>query len=220
MVELRHVHKVYGSKWVALKDVNLKMAKGEFLFLVGPAGAGKSTILRLIYMDELATEGEVLVSGYSSLSIRPKEIPILRRKIGVIFQDFKLLRDRDVFDNVAFALQVTAAPRKTIKKKVLQVLADVRLSHKRDSYPYELSGGEQQKVAIARALVRDPLILLADEPTGNIDPGGSGEIMQLLKDINAGGTAVLMATHDKGIVEKTSFRAVFVEAGEVQGESS
>jgi len=217
MVEFKHVHKVYERDWVALKDFNLKMEKGDFLFLVGPSGAGKSTVLRLIYMEQFPTKGEVVVSGYSSSTIRLREIPLLRRKIGVIFQDFKLLNDRDVFDNVAFALRVTNAPRRLIKKKVLQVLADVRLSHKRNSYPYQLSGGEQQKVAIARALVRDPFILLADEPTGNIDPQGSQEILQFLKDINAGGTAVLMATHNRELVEKTAFQTVFIEGGEVKG---
>lgn len=216
MVELKHVYKVYEKNWVALKDFSLRMEKGEFVFLVGPSGAGKSTVLRLIYMDQFPTGGEVLVSEYSSSTIRPKEIPLLRRKIGVIFQDFKLLKDRDVFDNVSFALRVTGAPGKVIKRRVLQVLADVRLSHKRNSYPYQLSGGEQQKVAIARALVRDPFILLGDEPTGNIDPEGSGEIIELLKNINAGGTAVLMATHNRELVEKTAFRTVFIDKGEVK----
>ncbi len=216
MVELRHVYKIYEKDWIALKDFNLKMEKGEFLFLVGPSGAGKSTVVRLIYMDQFPTGGEVVVSGYSSSTIRLKEIPLLRRRIGVIFQDFKLLKDRDVFDNVSFALRVTGAPRKVVKKKALQMLAEVRLSHKRNSYPYQLSGGEQQKVAIARALVRDPFILLADEPTGNIDPEGSEEILQLLKDINAGGTAVLMATHNRELVERTAFQTVFIERGEVK----
>lgn len=220
MVELNHVYKVYERNWVALKDFNMRVEKGEFVFLVGPSGAGKSTVLRLIYMDQFPTGGEVVVSGYSSSTMKVRDIPLLRRRIGVIFQDFKLLKERDVFDNVSFALRVTGAPRKFIKKKVLQTLADVRLSHKRNFYPYQLSGGEQQKVAIARALVRDPFVLLADEPTGNIDPEGSEEIIDLLKDINARGTAVLMATHNRGLVEKTAFRTVFIEKGEVKETQS
>jgi cell division transport system ATP-binding protein len=195
VVRLTNVHVRYrGGE--GLKGVNLTIRPGEFVFLVGPSGAGKSTVLRLIYMAEPPSDGQVVVGRFNSNKIAPKEIPYLRRQLGIIFQDFKLLEDRNVYDNVAFALQVTGAKRKDIKRKVLRALANVGLSHKRYKMPNELSGGEQQRVAIARALVNEPLILLADEPTGNLDPVTTQGIMDLLEKINARGTAVLMATHN------------------------
>lgn len=215
MIELRDVSKVYEKRWYALHNIDLKIEKGEFVYIVGPSGAGKSTLLRLIYMDLFPTKGEVVVAGYSSSRIKPKEIPYLRRKIGVIFQDFKLLKDKNVYENVAFALEVIGTPRRKIKEKVLKVLAEVGISHKRHAFPYQLSGGEQQKVAIARALVRDPFILLADEPTGNIDPEGTKEILELLRNINASGTAVIMATHELSLIERFPKRVVRLEHGKI-----
>jgi len=215
MIEFRDVYKVYEKNWYALQGINLKIEKGEFVYVVGPSGAGKSTLLRLIYMDLFPTAGEVVVAGYSSSRIKPKEIPYLRRKIGVIFQDFKLLKDKNVYENVAFALEVIGTPRRKIKEKVLKVLAEVGISHKRHAFPYQLSGGEQQKVAIARALVRDPFILLADEPTGNIDPEGTREILELLKNINTSGTAVVMATHELSLIERFPRRLIRLEQGRI-----
>ncbi len=216
VIEFRKVYKVYERNWAALKNINLKVEKGEFAFLIGATGAGKSTLLRLIFMDEPPTSGEVIVLGHSSADIRSKNIPHLRRKIGIVFQDFKLLNDRNCFDNVAFSLEVTGAPKKLIKKKVLQALTQTRLSHKRNSYPFQLSGGEQQRVAIARAVVREPSILLADEPTGNIDPEGTTEVLELLRDINAAGTSIIMATHSAETVRKYHYRVIRLDHGEIR----
>jgi cell division transport system ATP-binding protein len=215
VVRLTNVHLRYrGGE--GLKGVNLTVRAGEFVFLVGPSGAGKSTVLRLIYMAEPPSDGQVVVGRFNSNKIAPKEIPYLRRQLGIIFQDFKLLEDRNVYDNVAFTLQVTGAKRKDIKRKVLRALANVGLSHKRYKMPNELSGGEQQRVAIARALVNDPLVLLADEPTGNLDPVTTQGIMDLLEKINARGTAVLMATHNYSLFEfrpSPRKRVVRIEGG-------
>ena len=200
-----------------LKRVNLAVGSGEFVFLVGPSGAGKSSVLKLIYMAERPSAGQVVVGKYSSLQIKPREIPYLRRQLGVVFQDFKLLEDRNVYDNVAFALQVTGAKTKDIKRKVLRTLANVGLSHKRYQMPHQLSGGEQQRVAIARALVNEPFILLADEPTGNLDPVTAAGIMELLGKINERGTAVLMATHNHALVEQSGKRVVRIEGGSTLG---
>ncbi|KPJ48246.1 hypothetical protein AMJ40_07825 [candidate division TA06 bacterium DG_26] len=216
MIEFRRVHKIYEKNWAALKNINLKINKGEFAFLVGPTGAGKTTLLKLIFMDESPTSGEVIVLGHSSADIKSKEIPYLRRKIGVVFQDFKLLSDRNCFDNVAFSLEVTGTPGRIIKKRVLQALTQTRLSHKRNCYPFQLSGGEHQRVAIARAIVREPSILLADEPTGNIDPEGTEEVLELLRNINASGTAVVMATHSLATVEKYHYRVIRLDQGEIK----
>jgi cell division transport system ATP-binding protein len=196
-----------------LELVNFEMRNGEFVYLVGPTGAGKSTVLKLIYMEEFPTEGYVLVESYNSIYIKNREIPLLRRKLGIIFQDFKLLEDRDVFENVAFALRVIGVRRKEIKKKTLRALAEVGLSHKSRKMIHELSGGEQQRVAIARAIVNEPLILLADEPTGNLDPKTAVEILNILEKLNARGTAVLMATHNYEIVNHTSRRVVSIKNG-------
>jgi cell division transport system ATP-binding protein len=214
MVELHNVTMKYATG-DGIERITLNVAPGEFVFLVGPSGAGKSTVLKMIYMDEWPDEGHVIVNGYSSLYTRPKDIPYLRRKLGVVFQDFKLLLDRNVFENVAFALRVTNTKRKVIKKQVLRVLANVGLSHKRNKLPLELSGGEQQRVAIARALVNEPFILLADEPTGNLDPEVSEGIMELLERINERGTAVLMATHNYPLVEKHRGRIIRIDRGRI-----
>ena len=214
IVSLYHVTHRYGKR-PALLDVTLHVQHGEFLFLVGPSGAGKSTLMRLIYMEEFATEGQVTVAGFVSSSMKRSRIPHLRRKVGLIFQDFKLLEDRSVFENVAFPLYVTGANNAYIKKIVLEVVSRVGLYPKRNSLPKELSGGEQQRVAIARALANSPHVLLADEPTGNLDPDVTREILKLLFTINAAGTAVIMATHDHDLVRRYGHRIVHLEQGEI-----
>jgi len=219
LIEFKNVTKIFQKNWYAVREINLKIDKGEFVFLVGKSGAGKSTLLRLIYLDIFPDSGEVNVAGFSSHTIKKKEIPFLRRKIGVIFQDFKLLMDKNVYENVAFALEVTNTPRRKIKELVMNALADVGITHKKNSFPYQLSGGEQQKVAIARALVREPFILLADEPTGNIDPAGSEEIIEILKEINTSGTAVLMATHQMELIKKLPRRVVTIDEGRIVEDS-
>ena len=210
MVRLSNVC-VSFNKQPILDHVSLDIDAGEFISLVGTTGSGKSMLLRLLYMDLHPDTGSVMVGKFSSGSISSKQIPMLRRKLGVVFQDFKLLEDRSVYDNVAFSLYVTNARSVDIKKKVLNVLANVGLSHKRNSMPHQLSGGEQQRVAIARALVNEPILLLADEPTGNLDPTTSLDILRLLKDINAKGTAVLMATHNYELVRKAQGRIVQIK---------
>ncbi len=215
MIEFRNVSKYYKNNWLALNKVNLFFEKGQFYYLIGKSGAGKSTILKMIYMDIFPSEGEVIVGNYSSKNIKQNEIPLLRRKIGVIFQDFKLLKDRNVYDNVAFALQVTGERYQNIRKKTLEALSLVKISHKRNSFPYQLSGGEQQKVAIARALVKEPFILIADEPTGNVDPEGTKEIMEILFDINTKGTAILMATHDYSLIKTSIGKVVGLREGKI-----
>jgi len=187
-------------------QINLEMKQGEFLYLVGQSGSGKTTLLRLLYMDIFPTSGAVSIGGYSSTTIKKSQIPFLRRKVGVIFQDFKLLEDRSIYDNIAFVLHVTGWKTKDIQKAVLSVLKDVGLSHKRSNFPHELSGGEQQRVALARAIVNDPFVLLADEPTGNLDPTVGMEIIKLLEEVNKRGTAVIMATHNYGLVKKYPHR--------------
>jgi len=187
-------------------NLSFSMNKGEFVYLVGQSGSGKSTLMKMIYFDHLPETGFVRFHDYSSNTISKKDIPQLRRKLGIVFQDFKLLPDRNVFDNVAFSLHVTGSKSAEINSKVLRVLADVGLTHKKASMPHELSGGEQQRVVIARALVNDPYLLLADEPTGNLDPDVADDIMKLLLKINAGGTSILMATHDYGLVKKFPMR--------------
>ncbi|MFQ5797185.1 MAG: cell division ATP-binding protein FtsE [Bacteroidota bacterium] len=214
MISLQNVTVNFNSQ-VVLDNVSLKINQGEFVFLVGQTGCGKTTLLRLIYMDLFPTRGSIAVDRYSSDSISLRDIPYLRRKIGVVFQDFKLLEDRNIFDNVAFALHVTNAGRADIKRRVLRILADVGLSHKRNRMPYELAGGEQQRASIARALVNEPLVLLADEPTGNIDPTTALEILQLLKEINTRGTAVLIATHNYDLVRKSHERIMQIKNGKL-----
>jgi len=195
--------------------INLSVNPGEFVYLIGPSGAGKSTVLKLVYMEIFPQTGYVIVERYNSLKFKKRNIPFLRRKLGIIFQDFKLLLDRNVYDNVAFVLQVTGTKRKDIKKKVLKVLAEVGLNHKRNKMPFQLSGGEQQRVAIARALVNEPIVLLADEPTGNLDPESTKDIMYLLEKINLKGTAVLMATHDHTLVQGMGKRVQQINNGKL-----
>ncbi|MFQ5633546.1 MAG: cell division ATP-binding protein FtsE, partial [bacterium] len=196
-----------------VKNVNIEVEQGEFMFLVGPSGAGKSTVLKLIYFDENPSVGDVQVGQVSSKHFKRKEVVYLRRQLGIVFQDFRLLEDRNVFDNIAFVLRVTAQRRNEIKRRVLRVLAEVGISHKRYKMPYELSGGEQQRVAIARAIANEPFLLLADEPTGNLDPDTADEIMLLLETVNTRGTAVVMATHDYSLVKKYKHRVVQIDGG-------
>jgi cell division transport system ATP-binding protein len=198
-----------------LDDVSFQISHGEFVFLVGQTGAGKSTLLRLISMDLTPQRGAVLVGKYNSASIRKREVPHLRRTLGIIFQDHRLLDDRSVYENVAFTLHVTGTKGSEIKRKVLRALADVGLSHQRSKMVYEVSGGEKQRVVIARALVNNPLFLLADEPTGNLDPATSDEILVLLRNINTRGTAVLMATHNYDLVRRTHEKVLQVKDGKV-----
>ncbi len=219
MIRFLNVTKEYPKTGAALKDVTFHVAKGEFCFLTGHSGAGKSTALRLIYMEEPPSEGEVRVSGFFSNRLRPRDVPRLRRRLGIIFQDFRLLDDRTAEENVAFALEVTGARRSTIGPKVMRVLTQVGLAGKATQYPRELSGGEQQRVAIARALVNDPMVLLADEPTGNLDERATRGIFQLLRDINASGTAVLMATHDLDLVKSIDTHLVELQHGVVAYDS-
>ena len=214
MIRFSDVSFSYGPSTV-LDKVSFEVKPGEFVFLVGQTGSGKSTILKLIYMDFQPTSGTVMVGKYLSSHIQHRETPLLRRTLGIIFQDFRLLDDRSIFDNVAFALHVTGAGGAEIKKRVLRALAEVGLSHQRNKMPSELSGGEQQRVVIARALVNHPHFLLADEPTGNLDPTSSREILQLLKDINTRGTAVIMATHNYELVRRVNERILQVHEGKV-----
>jgi cell division transport system ATP-binding protein len=214
MIRLDKVSVLFDSQPV-LENLNLYVKTGEFVSLVGETGVGKTTLLRLIYFDLIPDKGTVSVGPYTSATIRKRDIPKLRRTLGIVFQDYKLLDDRSVYDNVAFALEVTGATRAELGKKVLRVLADVGLSHKRSNMPHELSGGEQQRVVIARALVNEPLAILADEPTGNLDPATSQDILQLLKMINSKGTAVLMASHNYELIKKSGGRTVQLKDGKV-----
>ncbi len=213
ILRLSKVTKEYARSGVALRDISFELAKGEFVFLAGHSGAGKSTLLKLVTMAERPTSGEVKVSGYSSATLRARELPKLRRRLGIVFQDFRLLPDRSAEANVAFALEVTGAPRASIGPKVSRLLTQVGLASKATALPHELSGGEQQRVAIARALANDPFVLLADEPTGNLDDRATRGIFQLLREINASGTAVIMATHDVTLIEWSGLRFLELEKG-------
>ncbi len=214
MIELKNVTVKFDDQ-IVLDHISFALQPGEFVYLVGQTGTGKSSLLRLLYFDLKPSTGIVQISKYNSSTITKRQIPFLRRHLGIVFQDFKLLEDRNVYDNVAFALFVTNTKRSEIKKKTLHVLADVGLSHKRNHMPHELSGGEQQRVVIARALVNEPFVLLADEPTGNLDPTSSMEIMELLLKINMRGTAILMATHNYEIVKKYPARIIQLKEGEL-----
>lgn len=214
MIEFRNVTKMYDDT-AALRNINLAIKKGEFIFLVGPSGSGKSTFIKLLIREIAATDGAIYVAGRNISNLKVSRIPQLRRNIGCVFQDFKLLANRTVFENVAFALEVIGKPGYVIKVQVPQVLKLVGLYTKMDSYPHQLSGGEQQRVSIARAFVNRPPILLADEPTGNLDPNTSDGIMRLLSRINLIGTTVAMATHDKNVVNSMRRRVVELEEGEI-----
>ena len=209
------VSKVYPGGSMALQDVNVHIEPGEFVFVVGPSGAGKSTFIKMLFREVLPTTGSIFVNGVDILSLTPKEIPFLRRQLGIIFQDYRLLPDRTVFENVAFAMQVIEAPHRKIKRQVMNVLDLVGLRHRANAYPNELSGGEQQRIAIARAIVNDPVFVIADEPTGNLDPETSWDIMEIFKEINATGTTIVMATHDKEVVDAMGKRVIAIEKGRI-----
>ncbi len=210
----------YPRGGMAVKDLTFRIAKGEFAFLTGHSGAGKSTILKLISAATRPTQGEVKVSGFDVGALSAREIPKLRRRLGIVFQDFRLLQDRTAEENVAFALEVTGARPDSIPTRVHRVLTQVGLAARGQAYPTELSGGEQQRVAIARALVNDPPILLADEPTGNLDERATRGVFQLLRDINAGGTCVVMATHDLALVRQTAYRVLEMREGALVFDSA
>ena len=220
MIKFTSVFKAFPKGGLALKDVSFHVGKGEFAFLTGHSGAGKSTVMKLIYAEERPTSGEVRVSGYNVNEMKPREVPLLRRKLGIVFQDFRLLEDRTAEENVAFALEVTGARSSTIAARVMRVLTQVGLAAKAQAYPRELSGGEQQRVAIARALVNEPTVLLADEPTGNLDERATRGVFQLLRDINASGTAVAMATHDLEMVRSAPYRVIELQEGAVVYDSA
>ena len=220
MIRLTDVAKEYPRSGVALAEATFEVRKGEFVFLTGPSGSGKTTILRLLYMDDKPTRGEVWINGVSSRTARGREISKLRRRIGIVFQDFRLLEDRDAEANVRFALEVTGAPKVTIRSKVSRVLTQVGLASKATSFPREMSGGEQQRVAIARALINDPFVLIADEPTGNLDERATRGVFQLLRDINSSGTAVNMATHDLDLVRRSNYRTIELNHGRIVFDSA
>ncbi len=213
MVEFRNVYKKYPNGTVALKDIDIKINKGEFAFLVGSSGSGKSTLIKLILKEESSTEGEVFVNGYNLSSMSRQDIPYLRRSLGVVFQDFRLLLNKTVYENVAFAMQITEALPKEIRRQVPMALSLVGLSRKANAYPGQLSGGEQQRAALARALVNSPSLLIADEPTGNLDPDTSWDIMRLLSEVNQRGTTVIIATHEKNIVDAMKKRVIALDKG-------
>lgn len=214
-----HVFKTFPNKVTALWDVNIHFKKGEFVFIVGPTGAGKTTFLKLIYRGILPSKGQVIVDGVNLARLKPSLVPYLRREIGVVFQDFKLLYDRNVYENVAFSLRVTGTKNSIIKKEVNEILDIIGLTHKKNTNPHQLSGGEQQKLCIARAVVSHPLILITDEPTGNLDPETSWEIMKLLFKINVWGTTVIVASHDKLMVDKAQKRVVRIENGQITADN-
>ena len=213
MIETHGLGKAYGRGLYALRDLTLTVEKGEFVFLTGPSGAGKSTLLRLLLLQDRPTEGAAIVNGRNLVRMSRREVQAYRRSVGFVFQDFKLIPSKTVFENVSFALQVLGTPIEQQRRRTYQVLKWVGLQHRLQAYPMELSGGEQQRVAIARALVNEPQLVLADEPTGNLDPDLSLEIMNLFRDINASGTTVLVATHDRELIKWVGRRTVHLEHG-------
>jgi cell division transport system ATP-binding protein len=215
MIKVEHVTKLYKDSVMALDDVSVEITKGEFVFIVGPSGSGKSTFIRLLLKEEEPTKGSIHVAGKNIGNLKPWKVPYLRRNIGCVFQDFKLLSNRTVFQNVSFALEVIGKPKSVIDQRVPEILDLVGLGDKLNNFPDELSGGEQQRVSIARAFVNRPLILLADEPTGNLDPSTSVDIMKLLDRINRIGTTVVMATHDNAIVDAMRRRVIELDNGKV-----
>ena len=220
MIEFKGVHKVYDNGTKALKDVNLRIDKGEFVFIVGASGAGKSTFLKLIMREEVANAGEVIVNDFKLSKLKRREIPYLRRTMGIVLQDFRLINNMNVFDNVAFAMRVIGASQREVRKRVPYILGLVGLQNKARNYPMELSGGEQQRVGLARALVNNPALIIADEPTGNIDPELSYEIVELLNEINRRGTTVLMVTHERDLVRMFNRRVIEIREGCVVSDST
>jgi cell division transport system ATP-binding protein len=220
VIQLYHVTKQYAGEAPALRDLSLRIEKGEFVFVTGPSGAGKSTLIRLIFCAETATSGQLLVFGRNLSKVKSAQVPFLRRAIGVVFQDFKLLPDRTVAENVAFPLEVRGLFPKEVRRKVLAMLRSVGLELKAGKFPLSLSGGEQQRVAVARALVGDPALLLADEPTGNLDFERTDEVMELLHAANARGTTVLVATHDRSLLERYKKRILSLEHGHLVSDGA
>jgi len=215
LIETSHLSKLYKRGVYALRDLSLTIDKGEFMFLTGPSGAGKSTFLRLLLREELPSEGDLKVLGRDLQSLRPSQVQAFRRSVGFVFQDFRLIPRFSVFQNVAFVMRVLGLPLATQQRKTFQVLKWVGLQHRMNSFPEELSGGEQQRVAIARALVNDPQLVLADEPTGNLDPDLSLEIMNLFREINARGTTVVVATHDRELIRRVGRRSITLDHGKI-----
>lgn len=215
MIKFDHVSKIYRKDVVALHDINFRVGKGEFISIVGRSGAGKSTLLRLIIREDNATNGTIFIEDIDVATIHPKDLPYLRRKIGVVFQDIKLLPSRTAYENVAFAMEVGGVPRDEIQNEVPEILELVGLADKAGSFPHELSGGEKQRIAIARALAHRPALLLADEPTGNLDEINAMEILNVLKRINELGTTVILATHASELVDKIKKRVIVLEKGEI-----
>ena len=220
MIRLTRVQKAYPNGAMALRNVSFEVQKGEFVFLTGHSGAGKSTILKLLFAEQRPSSGEVRIANFAVHGMPQAEVPRLRRKLGVVFQDFRLLEDRTATENVAFALEATGARADTIPARVMRVLTQVGLAGKARAYPRELSGGEQQRVAIARALVNDPVVLLADEPTGNLDERATRGVFQLLREINTAGTTVVMATHDLDLVRQTAYRTIEMRDGGIVFDSA
>jgi cell division transport system ATP-binding protein len=215
MIKFRHVSKFYPPNTYAVKGINLHIQPGEFVSIIGQSGSGKTTLIKLLTAEERISDGSIVIGGWDVSRIYPREVPILRRQIGVIFQDYKLLAQKNIFENIAFALQVCGATNKKIHKIVPQILKVVSLFDKAERYPYQLSGGEQQRVAIARALIHRPKILVADEPTGNLDLNNTRDIIDLLVKINELGTTVLLVTHDREVVNLLKKRVVVLDRGEV-----
>lgn len=215
MIHMSGISKVYSNGSVALSDVSVGIEKGDFVFVVGPSGAGKSTFIKLIFREELPSNGKITVNGRNVVDMLSSEVPYLRRGLGIVFQDYRLLPNKTVYDNVAFAMEVIEAPRREIQKRVNHVLDLVGLKHKIKTYPAHLSGGEQQRVSIARAIVNNPAVVIADEPTGNLDPDTSWEIMKIFERINKAGTTIVMATHDKPVVDAMKKRVIAIENGRI-----
>jgi cell division transport system ATP-binding protein len=215
VIETHHLSKLYSRGLYALQDLSLTIEKGEFVFLTGPSGAGKSTLLRLLLLQDRPSEGEIFVNGYNLSTLTSSEVQEYRRGIGFVFQDFKLIPNRTVLENISFVPEVLGVPAAQQRRRAFQVLKWVGLQHRISAYPRDLSGGEQQRIAIARALVNDPALLLADEPTGNLDPDLSLEIMNLLREVNAGGTTVVVATHDRELIRLVGRRTITLDQGRI-----
>ncbi len=215
MIQAFHVYKQYDRESMALSDITLHVPKGEFCFLTGPSGAGKTTFLKLVFREELPSQGQILVGGRNVTAIPHGQIPELRRSVGVVFQDFKLLKRKTILENVAFVPRILGVPAREQKRRAFAALRSVGLHHKMHAYPLQLSGGEQQRVAIARSLITEPMLLLADEPTGNLDPEMAQDIMRLFLEVNARGTTVLVATHDREMIQRMGKRVIALERGRV-----
>ena len=215
MIQMQGITKVYANGSVALSDINVHIEKGEFVFVVGPSGAGKSTFIKLIFREEVPTKGRLAVNGRQVPELLSADVAFFRRSLGIVFQDYRLLPNKTVYENVAFAMEVIEAPRRDIQKRVHHVIDLVGLRHKSKAYPTELSGGEQQRVSIARAIVNNPTVVIADEPTGNLDPDTSWDIMNIFERINKNGTTIVMATHDKPVVDAMKKRVIAIEKGRI-----